>query len=181
MRVRTLLLTFLALAAAARPAPADDPRPVLRIEGREETFGLLCCPQHALAYYAVELMSDGSLRAAIDGYPGTLNPQGAPTFQLFAGGIDRARLEAFRRLFVEARIGHQTACELQPRTAFLFFASASAPPVQRLTWFGKAPRRNAFQMDHGPACPTPVQEIASRLRDAFRALIEAGNADAAIR
>jgi hypothetical protein len=164
----------LSVLAFTRPSPAQESaRPLLRIEGREETYGLLCCPLHAIGYYAVELRNDGTLRAAINGYPGTQNPAGAPTFELFSGRIDGSELETFRQLFVQARIGHQAFCELRPHTAYLFFASASADPVQRLTWFGKGERKNAFELDTGPDCPAPVIEIASRLRDAFRALIEA--------
>jgi hypothetical protein len=167
------LITLFVLAFTRASAAQETARPLLRIEGREETYGLLCCPQHAIGYYAVELLNDGTLRSAINGYPGTQNPAGAPTFELFSGRIDRSELETLRRLFIEARIGHQTSCELRPHTAYLFFASASADPVQRLTWFGKGTRKNAFGLEAGPDCPAPVVEIASRLRDAFRTLIEA--------
>ena len=92
---------------------------------------------------------------------------------MFSGRIDRSELEKFRQLFVEARIGLQASCELQPHTAYLFFASASANPVQRLTWFGKGERRKAFGLDAGPDCPAPVVEVVVRMRDAFRALVEA--------
>ena len=170
--LRFLIALF--VLALARPSLGQETvRPLLRIEGREETYGILCCPFHEIGYYAVELLDDGTLRAAISGYPGTQSPAGAPTFQMFSGRIPRSELEELRRLFVEARIGVQAPCELQPHTAYLFFASASADPVQRLTWFGKGDRKRAFGLDAGPDCPAPVVEVVVRMRDAFRALVEA--------
>jgi hypothetical protein len=167
-------LIALSVLALAQPTLArESARPLLRIEGREETYGILCCPFHALGYYAVELLDDGTLRAAIDGYPGTQNLAGAPTFQMFSGRMSGSELEELRRLLVQARIGVQTPCELQPHTAYLFFASASADPLQRLTWFGKGGRKKAFALDAGADCPAPVVEVVVRMRDAFRALVEA--------
>jgi len=176
-RIQLLALGALAFAVPRVVTAAETPRPLLRVEGREETFGLLCCPQHAIGYYAVEVFTDGRLRSAVDGYPGTVNREGAPTFLFADGKVEATEMAAIRSALAEARIGSQDDCELPVRTAYLFFASASANPVQRFTWFGRNARTNSFALDVGAQCPAPVAEIVVRLRHAFReALVPAASA-----
>lgn len=174
---RVLLLGFTAAAAAAGMAsaasvtgPAAAPRVLLRLEAREETFGILCCPQHAIAYAGVELLTDGRLRAAIFGPPGTLDLAGPPTVGIHTGQLDEPRLRRVRRLLAEARIGLAEDCDAH--LALVFFASASTQR-QRLTWHGRGARTHAFGLTEGPDCDPPVAELVAILRDAFRELREA--------
>ncbi len=99
---------------------------------------------------------------------GSQHPDGAPTFLFADGSVNPAGMAVTRADLAEARIGSQEDCELPVRTAYLFFASASANPVQRFTWYGRSGRANSFALDQGAPCPASVAEIVTRLRDGFR-------------
>jgi hypothetical protein len=164
-----------ASAAFAAPAPVAEaigpPRLLLDVEVREETFGTgLCCPQHALAYAGVELISDGRLRAAVFGPPGTLDLAGPPTVSVYLGQLDVPKLHRVVQLLGETRIGQHEDCHAH--TAFLFFASASTQS-QRLTWHGRGTRTHELELTAGPDCDPALIEVVAILRDAFRALVEA--------
>lgn len=172
---RAFLVGFIAAAAAvasaaAAPAQAAAPRVLLRLEAREETFGILCCPQHAIAYAGVELLTDGRLRAAIFGPPGTLDLAGPPTVSIHTGQLDGSRLRRVGQLLAEARIGQAEDCDAH--LALVFFASASTQ-LQRLTWHGRGTRTQAFGLTEGPDCDPAIAELVGILADAFRQLREA--------
>ena len=159
-----------ALGAAPETAEAGASRVLLRVEAREETFGILCCPQHATGYLGLELLTDGRLRAAVFGHPGTLDLSGPPTVTLYTGQLDAERLRRVGQLLVEARIGQAEDCDAH--TALLFFASASTQR-QRLTWHGRGARTRGFSITEGPDCDPATSEIVAIVRDAFRELFEA--------
>ena len=170
--VVALVGALAASATFAAPAPVAEPiappRLLLDFDVREETYGILCCPHHALAYIGVELLSDGRLRAALFGPPGTLDPAGPPTVTVYTGQLDAPRLRRVVELLGETRIGQHEDC--RAHAAFLFLASASTYR-QRLTWHGRGTRTHSFDLTEGPDCDPALAEVVAIVRAAFRELL----------
>jgi hypothetical protein len=144
----------------------DQGRILIRVEGHEETFGILSSPQHAVLDYtlAVSVAGEGLLsvfvrRPDVSGESLDDPPRITATrFRLTAP--DLARLQ---KLLIDARIGQQADCHSS--VPFFATASASLPPKQRLVWFGNRGRRHELDAWHGGECGAEVLALLRYLAD----------------
>lgn len=151
-------------AASAESPVKDQGRILIRVEGHEETFGILASPQHAIEDFtlAVTVAGEGALSVFIRQPAAGETPDVPPRVTLTRFRLPARDLSRLQALITSARVGQQPDCHSQ--VPFLARSSASLPPKQRLVWFGNA-RRHELDAWQGPECGAEMLALLHFLAD----------------
>lgn len=147
-----------------RPAAATaGPRLLVSLTGHEESFGLINDPTHITLDYVLELLTDGTFRAAIVGREdqGELDPPDGGV--LSRRPLSARELRTIRRQIAAARLGARRNCT----TDVPFIHNSLSSPRQRLNWFGVNGRRNSLELFTGPQCDASLVALLESLRTYF--------------
>ncbi len=156
----------LAVAPGLLAAPIKDQgRVLIRVEGHEETFGILSAPQHVVLDYTLAVTERGegvlSLFQRRPSYSGE-SPDDPPRASVMRFRLAALELARLQQRIDAARIGQQPDCH--SAVQFFAYASASQPPRQRLIWFGKS-RRHEVTLWQGSECGPEVTALLQDLRN----------------
>jgi hypothetical protein len=161
-------------AASAAPPVRDQSRVLIRVEGHQESFGTLASPIHSVTDYALAVtvtgqgaLSVSSRRLTYIEPPESLDdPPRVTTTRFRLAAADLAHLQS---LLTSAQIGQQQDCH--SFVPFLRPPSASAPPKQRVVWFGDS-RRHEFAAWRGDDCSPEIVSLLQSLAGIANAVYE---------
>jgi len=180
---RQKILVFLSVAGAfaaasltptyAAPPVKDQGRVLIRVEGHQESYGILASPQHSVTDYALSVtvagegaLSVSSRRLNTDNGETLDDPPRATETRFRIAARDLARLKT---LLAAGQIGQQQDCHSYVQ--FFGAPSASEPPRQRIISFAPG-QRHELEAWHGAECGAEVVSLLRFLAGLAEAVYE---------